>query len=218
MPAVIQTRKGVGKHIDRHTSADNTELGGGTPWVFSPDRKVSLEPDTFLFHSRPRIYTGLPAPDTFLPYSRPRIYTGLPRPAWAPVLLPVLYPFVPKSILPWSRDPRRAPKCSTSSLSSGWERRLLETMQLAIGEFITDSSQGLPPSPSCEDERPQAPVLSGIYWVQLLVGTSGLVTQWVVGEADWLHSCKAIFVGPTWGFLLSPDRFPFFLARHMLIG
>ena len=31
MPAVIQTRKGIEKHIDRHTSADNTELGGGTP-------------------------------------------------------------------------------------------------------------------------------------------------------------------------------------------
>ena len=29
----------------------------------------------------------------------------------------------------------------------GRERRLLETMQLAIGEFITDSSQGLLPSP-----------------------------------------------------------------------
>ena len=29
----------------------------------------------------------------------------------------------------------------------GPERRLLETMQLTIGEFITDSSQGLPPSP-----------------------------------------------------------------------
>ena len=29
----------------------------------------------------------------------------------------------------------------------GQERRLLETMQLAIGEFITDLSQGLPPSP-----------------------------------------------------------------------
>ena len=27
------------------------------------------------------------------------------------------------------------------------ERRLLDTMQLAIGEFITDSSQGLPLSP-----------------------------------------------------------------------
>ena len=27
------------------------------------------------------------------------------------------------------------------------ERRLLETMQLATEEFITDSSQGLPPSP-----------------------------------------------------------------------
>ena len=45
----------------------------------------------------------------------------------------------------------------------GRERRLLETMQLAIGEFITDSSQGLSPSQGCEDERPQAPVLSGIY-------------------------------------------------------
>ena len=29
----------------------------------------------------------------------------------------------------------------------GRERRLLEIMQLAIGEFITDLSQGLPPSP-----------------------------------------------------------------------
>ena len=28
----------------------------------------------------------------------------------------------------------------------GQERRLLETVQLTIGEFITDSSQGLPPS------------------------------------------------------------------------
>ena len=29
----------------------------------------------------------------------------------------------------------------------GRERRLLETMQIAIGEFITDLSQGLPPPP-----------------------------------------------------------------------
>ena len=29
----------------------------------------------------------------------------------------------------------------------GQERRILETMQLTIGEFITDSSQGLLPSP-----------------------------------------------------------------------
>ena len=29
----------------------------------------------------------------------------------------------------------------------GRERRLYKTMQLAIGECITDSSQGLPPSP-----------------------------------------------------------------------
>ena len=31
MPAVIQTLKGVEKHIDIHTLADNTELGDGTP-------------------------------------------------------------------------------------------------------------------------------------------------------------------------------------------
>ena len=31
MLAVIQTRKGIEKHMDRHISADNTELGGGTP-------------------------------------------------------------------------------------------------------------------------------------------------------------------------------------------
>ena len=31
MPAVIQTQKGVEKHTDRHTAANNTELGGGTP-------------------------------------------------------------------------------------------------------------------------------------------------------------------------------------------
>ena len=31
MLAVIQMRKGIEKHIDRHTSADNTELGDGTP-------------------------------------------------------------------------------------------------------------------------------------------------------------------------------------------
>ena len=30
MLAVIQTRKGIEKHIDRHTLADNTELGGRT--------------------------------------------------------------------------------------------------------------------------------------------------------------------------------------------
>ena len=31
MLAVIKTWKGIEKHIDRHTSADNTELGGRTP-------------------------------------------------------------------------------------------------------------------------------------------------------------------------------------------
>ena len=31
VPAVIQMQKWVEKHIDRHTSADTTDLGGGTP-------------------------------------------------------------------------------------------------------------------------------------------------------------------------------------------
>ena len=96
MPAVIQMWKGVEKHIDRHTSADNTEMGGGTPWVFSPDRKFSLAPDTFLLHSRaPDLHWTSCArhltashqgpgftldflrqtPDCFT--SGPRIYTGL---------------------------------------------------------------------------------------------------------------------------------------------
>ena len=46
----------------------------------------------------------------------------------------VQIPDEPPNVLPVVRVPGR-------------ERRLLETMQLAIGEFITDSSQGLPPSP-----------------------------------------------------------------------
>ena len=44
MPAVIQSRKGIEKHIDRHTSTDNIELGDGAPWGSSPDRKLSLAP------------------------------------------------------------------------------------------------------------------------------------------------------------------------------
>ena len=43
------------------------------------------------------------------------------------------------------------------------ERRLLETMQLAIGEFITDSSQGLPPSPRVWGRKGPKPQFSPVF-------------------------------------------------------
>ena len=57
-------------------------------------------------------------------------------------------------------------------------------------------------------KRPRAPVLLGIYWVQLLVGTSGLVTQ-LQGNFCWPN--------PSWAFSF-PLIASLFLARHMLIG
>ena len=48
-------------------------------------------------------------------------------------------------------------KCSAVVQVPGREKRLLETMQLAIGEFITDSSQGLLPSPRVWRQRAPSP-------------------------------------------------------------
>ena len=45
----------------------------------------------------------------------------------------------------------------------GRERRLLETMLLAIGEFITDSSQGLPPSPRVLGQKGPEPQFSQVF-------------------------------------------------------
>ena len=45
----------------------------------------------------------------------------------------------------------------------GQERRLLETMQLAIGEFITASSQGLPPSPRVWGGKGPEPQFSWVF-------------------------------------------------------
>ena len=66
----------------------------------------------------------------------------------------------------------------------GRERRLLETMQLAIGEFITDSSQGLPPSPSMGGRKGPEPQFSWVKKKQQVVGASGLVTQ-LQGSFCW---------------------------------
>ena len=56
----------------------------------------------------------------------------------------------------------------------GRERRLLETMQLAIGEFITDSSQGLPPSPRVWGRKAPSPSSLGY-----LLGTVISWHQWI---------------------------------------
>ena len=45
----------------------------------------------------------------------------------------------------------------------GGERRLLKTKQLAIGEFITDSSQGLPPSPRVWGRKGPEPQFSRVF-------------------------------------------------------
>ena len=177
MPAVIQMRKGIEKHTDRHTSANNTELGGGTPLVsLSSGTRVTLpngvhcSPDSglgeevsFPQSQLPSSMLGLtPAgtanlfphgklsltPDTFLPSSRASdlhwtfqtcLSTGVITCPFSPLFQRAFFPgqgilVKAPNVLPVVRIPNR-------------ERRLLETMQLTIGEFITDSSQGLPPSP-----------------------------------------------------------------------
>ena len=192
MPAVIQTRKGVEKHTDRHTLADNTELGDGTPWVFSPDWKLSPAPDTFLLHSR--------APDLHW------AFPDLPE-HWCYYLS--FFPFDSKSVLPQSRYPGRAPKCSARNLNPGSGKKTPRdnaTCNRGIYYWLEPGPPAL--TKGVRTKRPRAPVLSGIYWVQLLVGASGLVIQ-LQGNFCW--------PSPSWAFSF-PMIGSLFLARHMLIG
>ena len=78
----------------------------------------------------------------------------------------------------------------------GWEGRLLETMQLPIGEFITDSSQGLPPSPRVWGRK--APSSSSLGY---LLGTIISWCEWIgYTVGSW---CKWIGYTVTRQFLLS---------------
>ena len=79
----------------------------------------------------------------------------------------VQIPDEPPNVLPVVRVPGR-------------ERRLLETMQLAIGEFITDSSKGLPPSPRVWGRKALSPsslgyllgtIISWRKWIGYTVGS-----------------------------------------------
>ena len=67
---------------------------------------------------------------------------------WSPPLIPAHRGVI--LVLPVVRVPGR-------------ERRLLETMQLAIGEFITDSGQGLSPSPRVWGWKGPEPQFSQVF-------------------------------------------------------
>ena len=63
----------------------------------------------------------------------------------------------------------------------------------AICNLLLTRARASHPHQGCEDERPRAPVLLGIYWVQLLVGASGLVTLWVGGASGLVTQLQGSF-------------------------
>ena len=139
----------------------------------------------------------------------PRFTLDFSRPAWASVLLPVLFPFVPKSVPPWSRDPGRAPKCSVCSLSprSGkktpWSNA---TCNRGIYYWFEPGPPALTKGVRMKGPEPQFSRVFIRSKKQQVVGTSGLVTQQVVGASRLVTQLQGSF---SWGFQLSPGRFPF---------
>ena len=147
-------------------------------------------PDTFLLHSRaPDLHWTswaryLPAsqqgPGFTLDFSRPRIYTGLFQTCLSTGAITCPFPpLFQRVFLPGQGILDEAPNVLPIVRVPGRERRLLETMQLAIGEFITDSSQGLPPSPrGTKGPKPQfSPV-----FIRSKKSSRSLA------QVDWLHS------------------------------
>ena len=128
--------------------------------------------------------------DTFLPSSRASdlhwtFQTCLSTGA-------IICPFSPlfqRAFFPGQGIPDEPPNVLPVVRVPGWERRLLETMQLAIGEFITDSSQGVRPHQGCEDEKTPKPQFSQLFiGYNRVVGASGLVTQ-LQGNFCWPNPC-----------------------------
>ena len=165
MPAVIQTRKGVEKHID-DTHRPATQNGGMGPPEFS--HRI----ESFLLRQTPSCFTAGPGFTLdFLSRHLPVSQQGpdfhwtscarqLPASQQAPYLhwtfldLPEHWCYYlsfsllfQRAFFPGQGILDEPPNVLPIVRVPGRERRLLETMQLAIGEFITDSSQGLPPSP-----------------------------------------------------------------------
>ena len=83
----------------------------------------------------------------------------------------------------------------------GRERRLLETMQLAIGEFITDSSQGLLPSPRVWGRKAPSPS-----FLRYLLGTIISWHKWIgYTVGSW---CKRIGYTVARQFFVGLSAFP----------
>ena len=130
-----------------------------------------------------------------------------------------------KSVIPVLAVHRRNTPCSLHSCEQetrlgvlpivrvpGRERRLLETMQLAIGEFITDSSQGLPPSPRVWGRKAPSPsslrylldtIISWCKWIGYTVGSWCKRIGYTVGS--W---CKRIGYTVARQFFVGFSAFP----------
>ena len=196
MLAVIQMRKGIEKRIDTHTWADNTELGGGTPWVsLSSGTRVTLpngvhhSPDSGLGEEVSFLQSRLPSsmlaglslmpagtanlfphgklslmPDTFLPSNRASDlhWTFQTCLSTGAITCP-FSPFFQRAFFPGQGIPDEPPNVLPVVWIPDQERRLLETMQLAIQEFITDSSQGLLPSPTVWGWKGPEPQFSQVF-------------------------------------------------------
>ena len=118
-------------------------------------------------------------------------------------------PFVSKSFLPWSRDPGQVPKCSACSPNPQSGKKTPRDNATCNRGIYYCLEPGPPTlTKGVRTKRPRALVLSGIYWVQLLVGASRLVTQ-LQGNFCWPN--------PSWAFSF-PLIGSLFLARHLLIG
>ena len=118
-----------------------------------------------------------------------------------------ILPLCPGSVLfPWSRDPRRAPKCYARCPNPpAGKEKTSKTMQHAKeGKFIADSSQG----PCCNQSsgavrEPQAPVSTHIYRV-----LDFKHKQWVVSASRLVKCLRSNFIGQTHFKLLRAWDFP----------
>ena len=117
-----------------------------TPSCFTAGPGFTLD----FLHQTPSCLTAGPGFTLDFLRQTPSCFTAGPRFTLDFLDLPEHLCFSPlfqRAFFPGQEIPEEPPNVLPIVRVPGWERRLLETMHLAIGEFITDSSQGLRPSP-----------------------------------------------------------------------
>ena len=141
----------------------------------------------------------------------PWIYTGLFQTCLSTGAITCPFsPLFQRAFFPGQGIPDEPPDILPVVQVPSRERRLLETMQLAIGEFITDLSQGLPPSPRVWGRKGPKPQFSRVFIrSKKAAGSWRKRIGYTVARQFLLARCGA-FSLPLIGSL--------FLARHMLIG